>query len=68
MNKTQNVFRMLELIRLHKSVHASQLARMLQVDVRTVHRYMGELRAAGYEFKTKSGQRGHIEIDEEGRF
>ena len=64
MNKTQNVFRMLELIRLHKSVHASQLARMLQVDVRTVHRYMRELRAAGYEFKTKSGQRGYIELKE----
>ena len=64
MNKTQNVFLMLELIRLHKSVHASQLARMLGVDTRTVHRYMRELRASGYEFNTKTGQRGYIEIEE----
>ena len=68
MNKTQNVLTLLKLFQTHKSVTASQLAEMLEVEPRTVYRYMRELRAAGYKFKTKSGQRGHIEIDEEGRF
>ena len=68
MNKTQNIFAMLKIFRTHKVITATRLAEMLNVEPRTVYRYMRELRAAGYEFKTKSGQRGHIEIDEEGRF
>ena len=64
MNKTQNIFAMLKLFQTHKSVTASQLAKILDVDVRTIYRYMRELRAARYKFKTKSGQRGYIEIEE----
>lgn len=60
MTKTQNVFTLLKLLQARDTTNASPLAAMLGVDIRTVYRYMRELRAAGYVFKTKSGRRGYI--------
>ena len=67
MNKTQNIFAMLKIFRTHKIITATRLAEMLDVEPRTVYRYMKELRAAGYKFKTKTGLRGYteyVDVDE----
>jgi|GEM_PF-5650537 len=66
MTKTQNLFLMLKLLRIRKPVKTIQLAKMLGVSQRTIYRYVKELRAAGYEFKTRSGWYGYIELKEYG--
>jgi len=61
-NKTQKIFAMLKIFREHKAVTVPRIAELLNVSQRTVHRYIKELRKAGYEFETKTGQRGYTEM------
>ena len=61
MPKTQNVLAMINIFKAQKTVTAAQLAEQLGLTPRTVYRYMRELRAAGYQFKTKTGLRGYTE-------
>lgn len=60
-SKTQKVLAMLQAFETHKTLTTRQMAAILDVDRRTVFRYMRELRAAGYTFRTKGGQRGITE-------
>lgn len=62
MNKTQAVLLMIKILKQRKIMTAPQLAKILNVDKRTIYRYMRELRAAGYEFETKTGWHGYIEM------
>jgi predicted DNA-binding transcriptional regulator YafY len=63
MNKTQRTLRLLRLLK-ERPRNGTELARELDVDVRTLCRYMAELRKAGYRINGKSGQRGYYEMEE----
>lgn len=62
MNKTQNVLIFLHELQKRKAVNCVQLASELGVTPRTMYRYLNELRAAGYKFKTKGGWHGYVEL------
>lgn len=62
MTKTQNVLTFLQELQKHKVINCVQLTGELGVHPRTIYRYLRELRDAGYKFRSKSGQRGYVEL------
>jgi predicted DNA-binding transcriptional regulator YafY len=62
MSKTQNVFALLNFLQAHKAATTKQMAAALNVTPRSVHRYIRELRQAGYVFKTKGGLHGYTDL------
>lgn len=64
MNKTQTILLMIRILKTRKTLTGPQLAKIMKVSERTIYRYMKELRKAGYQFNTKSGWHGYIELKE----
>lgn len=60
--RTQNILKLLHIMEQQKTVTCSQIAAELDVSLRTVHRYIADLRNAGYRFQTKIGPKGYIEF------
>lgn len=60
--RTQNILQLLKIMEQRKASTCSQLAAELDVSLRTFHRYIADLRNAGYIFQTKIGPKGYIEL------
>lgn len=62
-SKSQNVLRLLQLLQSGRW-KVKDLAAELGVGARSVHRYVAEIRAAGYEVESEIGPNGYVRIRE----
>lgn len=60
-NKTQRCFALLRLLQ-QSPRNSVELAKALDCDVRSIYRYVNELRAAGYNIRGKTGGGGYYEL------
>lgn len=63
MGKVENAFKMLLLIKEHGILKCEEISKMLNVTDRQVQKYAADMRKAGINIKSKSGNKGGYYIE-----